>query len=286
MTIADTLEGFLALSVTLKKSHGSEQYAIATEELPLWENTQITALFALTTDLGPITNYLEKRLLVCDTKISVAQLTDQDWLASSQQSFTPFLVGENLWVCPTQCEKPKESERTIFIDAGPAFGSGRHETTQLCLDWLSRANLSTCRVLDFGAGSGILAIASLICGAEYAHGIDIDSQAVNLSLENAKLNGVSARFSASQEDVTEHEYDVVIANILANVILDYCSHLVSRTRRGGHLLLTGILSHQAARIERAFNPEISFERFQLNEWVLLVGKRKRCTRQTHLVKNN
>lgn len=272
--VSGVLETFLAQAVTSENAGRDEYYEVAFPGTPDWQKVKLTALFDQGIDPQPIINFVQQHFDSAaggEIPVTVARLQDQDWERVWLESFQPLEVGENLWVCPSWCEPVDAQARNIILDPGLAFGTGTHATTNLCLQWLARQQLDCAKVLDYGAGSGILAIASLLCGAAHADAVDIDPMAIQASLENAQRNGVANKLDAYlPTQVPQRKYDLVIANILADVIVELRDTLLLHLDSEGTLLLTGILSTQATRVRQAFS-EIEFEQFDQDSWCMLIG---------------
>jgi len=205
--------------------------------------------------------------------VSVAKLVDQDWERVWLSSFKPIEVGTNLWVVPSWCEPSSPNARNIILDPGLAFGTGTHDTTHMCLQWIAEQNLESQTVLDYGSGSGILAIAALLSGATHADAVDIDPLAVDACIENAKRNGVPDKMNSylppDLPTQNQNSYDLVIANILAEVIIELREVLLGNLKPGGTLLLTGILASQAERVMAAFGEQFIFQQHDQGQWCLL-----------------
>jgi ribosomal protein L11 methyltransferase len=175
---------------------------------------------------------------------SVRSVGDADWVRLTQSQFPPVRISERLWIVPTWHEPPDPTAINIRLDPGVAFGTGTHPTTRLCLNWLAQADLANTCVLDYGCGSGILAIAAKKLGARQVDGTDIDAQALDAARRNSALNGADARFVAP-EDLGAARYDVVLANILANPLKVLAPTLIGQLADAGTIVLSGILDRQA-----------------------------------------
>lgn len=268
------LETFLAQAITTENAGEDEFYEIAFPGKPDWRKVRLTALFDQSIDLNPIIGFVNNHFTGQEIPVTVNQLKDQDWERVWLESFEPIKVGKDLWVCPSWCEPTQPNARNIILDPGLAFGTGTHPTTHLCLDWLSRQDLSDKTVLDYGSGSGILAIAALLSNASQATAVDIDPLAVTASLDNAQRNQVAPRLNACLPNQLEKntKFDLVIANILADVIIELAPLLVEHMTNNGQILLTGILESQAEQVKNAFNKQLQFIEFQQEQWVLLVAQ--------------
>ncbi len=201
---------------------------------------------------------------------------DNDWVRLTQAQFTPVQIAENLWIVPSWHQPPNPKAINIKLDPGAAFGTGTHPTTQLCLQWLNSHDLSGKSVLDYGCGSGILAIAALKLGAQSAYGTDIDKLAIEAANYNSRQNAVSASFALPQ-GLPNQKFDVVVANILSNPLKVLAAVLTSRVAENGHLILSGILERQADEMIAVYNthmPELNMSVWKTAEgWVCLAGKR-------------
>ena len=203
----------------------------------------------------------------------VRSAPDEDWVARSREQFGPIQVSATLWIVPTWRSPPEPDAINLVLDPGPAFGTGSHPSTRLCLQWLERSIAGGETVLDYGCGSGILTIAALKLGARHAVGVDIDPDAVRTARANARRNDVAGEFLEGCAPLT-FTADVVIANILANPLKVLAPMLASRCRRGGQIALSGILSDQASEVESCYSPWIAFAPpAEAEGWVCLSGVR-------------
>lgn len=276
-TVCDALQAAGALAVTTQCADDQACYQGQLATLPLWEHLAITGLFPARQKPEPVVGAIGRVLGHHGLpRHRIDYLDDRDWECAWLDSFQPRQVGRRLWVCPTQCEPPRPEAVNILLDPGLAFGTGTHATTGLCLDWLSRNPPVGLDVVDYGCGSGILAIAALKLGASYARGVDIDPQALSVSEDNARHNRVKSRFRALlPNDLPKAQTaDVVIANILANTLIALAPRLSSMMRSGGHLLLSGILKDQGALVKSHYSPSFLFEQHCRDDWLLLAGIRQ------------
>jgi ribosomal protein L11 methyltransferase len=211
----------------------------------LWPVARLTALFASTVDVDAALDRLSAagRVLPPHQRFSVPE---QDWVRATQAQFGPIRIGDRLWIVPSWCEAVDPSAINLALDPGLAFGTGSHPTTRLCLRWLARELRAGDSVLDYGCGSGILAIAAARLGAGRVVGTDIDPQAIKASCANARRNDVAADFVTSDR-VREMgaRFDVVVANILANPLILLAPAIATYVNDGGRILLSGILDAQA-----------------------------------------
>lgn len=264
-----------ALSVTWENAGNDDYFEVAWPREPDWRSVRVTGLFDSDCEPASVTRRINDDLgmrLVPQVKA----LDNQDWERAWLKQFEPREYRGKLWVCPSWVEPPDPAATNIVIDPGLAFGTGDHATTALCLDWIGEAEWSGETVLDYGCGSGILAIACLLKGASRAVGVDVDSRALSASVLNAERNGVAERYEALTpgELPRDMEVDVVVANILSNVLIDISDVLVRATRTGGRLLLTGILEAHADRVRAAFAPAFDLETRVHEGWCLLLGRKR------------
>ena len=205
---------------------------------------------------------------------TITEIAEQDWVRLTQSQFDPIRVSARLWIVPSWHAKPDPAAINIVLDPGLAFGTGSHPTTRLCLDWLDRHVTPGCSVIDYGCGSGILAIAAAKLGAARVRGVDIDEQAVLSSRYNAEHNDVTAEFSNADEASPEPA-DLVLANILSNPLKVLAPLLAGLTVPDGMLVLSGILPPQAADVADAYRPWFDMEPPVVDEgWVRLTGIRR------------
>jgi ribosomal protein L11 methyltransferase len=242
---------------------------------PQWELARITALFNGDADVAAL---LPPALAAAGydaaQAFDVATVADQDWVRTVQADFQPVHVSPRLWVVPTWHVPPDPAAINLIIDPGLAFGTGTHPTTRLCLEWLDHHLQAGWRVLDYGCGSGILAIAAMKLGAAAATAIDIDAAAVLAARENAMQNQTLLQVEGADHAVTA-EYDAVIANILANPLKMLAPLLARATRRGGQIVLSGILEHQADEVMACYREWFDMRLDRRDDgWVLLVGQRR------------
>jgi ribosomal protein L11 methyltransferase len=269
-----------ALAVTFCDAGDAPLLEPAPGETPLWHDTRILALFDESTDLNAVAIGLRAGLgLDAVPRYRVETLTDRDWAQEWRKDFGPMRFGRRLWVCPAESVAPPQAV-VVLLDPGLAFGTGTHATTALCLEWLDGLKLAGRTLLDYGCGSGLLAIAGLKLGCRSATGIDIDPQALTASRDNAERNGVAEKLSLVAHDRDlGGPYDVVVANILAGPLVDLSQSVITRLSSGGELALSGILSSQVDRIQAAYDPWIRFDapayRSQDGQiWARLAGKRR------------
>ncbi len=253
------------------------------DETPLWPDSRIAGLFSTDTDLRALEKELLSSLRLKSLPLHrVDELADRPWEREWMKDFQAMSFGDRLWVSPEAFEVDAEDEPNAVIvrlDPGLAFGTGSHPSTALCLRWLDGLDLAGQRLLDYGCGSGILAIAALRLGARSAVALDSDSQAITATRENARKNGVEDSLFVTQ-DVAEitGAFDIVVSNILAEPLVQNAGDISDRVAPHGLLALSGILVNQAGSVVDAYRDRIDFESPELDEttdqtWVRLVGKR-------------
>lgn len=240
----------------------------------LWDNSIVLALFDVDIDVDAIVATAAETLNLAEPSYVVVNVADQDWVRLTQSQFDPIPISPRLWITPTWHECPDPAAVSIQLDPGLAFGTGSHPTTRLCLQWLDSNLAGGENVLDYGCGSGILAIAALKLGAGETDGVDIDTQAMIASAQNAEQNGVVGQFYLP-DAAPSKTYDLVIANILTNPLKALAPLLAARCRSGGRLVLSGILVEQAHEIIAIYSEWFDFSAPTEHEgWVCLSAVRK------------
>jgi len=277
---AETYEDLMlelgAVSVTFMDAEDQPIFEPDLGTTPLWSQTHLLALFEGDTDATALEQRVQ--LLANGLTYEVERLEDQEWERSWMDNFQPMRFGQRLWIVPSWHEAPEPDAVNLLLDPGLAFGTGTHPTTSLCLQWLDGEPVEGRQVLDFGCGSGILAIAALLLGAERAVGTDIDVQALEASRENADRNGIAAaRFPLYlTADLPTEPADVVVANILAGPLVGLAEQITRLTRIGGRLALSGILAEQAEDVRAAYAGCFELEpTATLDGWVRISGTRRR-----------
>ena len=263
-----------AHAVTFSDAGDGPVFEPAPGETPLWQETKVTGLFSADADLLLLQDDLLQSFgLEALPASHIETLADRAWEREWLKEFRPISFGGRLWVSPHGMQIADEDPIVVWLDPGLAFGTGTHETTALCLEWLAGLDLTGKRVLDVGCGSGILSIAALKLGAASADGIDIDQQAITASRKNAADNDVSARLRLSTDPADfRGDYDLVIANILAGTLIEMAAELSKRTMHGGLLALSGILSGQIDEVSSAFTDWITLDPpVKRNNWARLTG---------------
>lgn len=275
------LEGAGALAVTLDDAGDDPLLEPAPNTLPLWSGVRLTGLFADDPESLDLLQGLADRIGAhCLTPPVVEPLSDRPWERLWLDDFKPARFGGRLWICPRGQPALDPGGVVVALDPGLAFGTGHHPTTALCLEWLDGADLEGRVLLDYGCGSGILAIAALKLGATRAIALDHDPQAIEATRANAEDNGVAARLSTCPPeglDALEERLpaDVVIANILAGPLVELAPTLLRALRPGGALVLSGVLAEQAAAVSAAYADGIHPGPVRSRDgWVLITGVRR------------
>ena len=270
-----------ALAVTLVDAGDDPQLEPPPGAMPLWQGVRLTALFEddaqAREQVAALAEALAPQTL---TPPLIEEVADRAWERVWLDEFAPTRFGERLWVCP-RGQRPLPAEtgpETVILelDPGLAFGTGHHATTALCLEWLDAADLTDKTVLDYGCGSGILAIAALRLGAAQALAVDHDPQALEATRDNAAENGVADRLQVLYPgDLAPMQADVLVANILAGPLVELAPHLTALVAPGGALALSGILRDQAAAVAAAYAGGFDLEPTRIREdWTLIAGRRK------------
>ncbi len=245
-------------------------------ESEVWAVNRLCALFDARVDAEAALASAAARLDEPAPEHSLAAIADADWVRETQAQFAPLRVDDRLWIVPSWREPVDAGAVNVTLDPGVAFGTGSHPTTLLCLRWLAQNVREHASLLDYGCGSGILAIAAAKLGAARVAGVDIDPQAIAASRANAAANGVVATFGLPDE-LRAERYDVVVANILANPLELLAPLLADRVRAGGHVVLSGILEAQADRVAAAYARWFNIAPWGSAEgWIGLAGVR--CAR--------
>jgi ribosomal protein L11 methyltransferase len=274
------LEALDALAVTLADAADDPIYEPPPGATPLWQTTRVTALFDPRTDRAALLAALDGALPGFAAH-RLTELADREWAREWLQHFEPMRFGRRLWVVPTAYAPPEPGAVNLILDPGLAFGTGSHPTTALCLEWLDAHQdaLAGAQVLDYGCGSGILAIAAALLGAGRVAALDIDPQALDATRENAERNGVLARLAIGGPDLlaragTGPRYGVLVANILAHPLCELAPTLMATLPAGAPFALSGILADQAAEVAAAYAPFATIAPpVPRGDWVRLDGLR-------------
>ena len=281
VSVEEVLVRHGARSVTFSDAGDRPVLEPAPGETPLWSSTRITGLFEPGADVAALLADLQASLGLEELPDHhLETLADRDWEREWLRDFRPMRFGDRLWVCPAGSEPDRDDAVIVRLDPGLAFGTGTHATTAMCLEWLDSLDLRGQTLLDYGCGSGILAIASLRLGCAHAHAMDIDPQAVAATCRNAEQNGVRERLTVTGcADEIAGGFDVVVANILAGPLADLAEDVAGHVRPGGRLGLSGILADQAAEVVEAYAPWVDFGEPEIRRqggqsWTRLTGRKR------------
>jgi len=255
--LSDFFSELGAVSVTYSDAEDEPVYEPAIDQTQIWSNTRVTALFELDADPDIVQTLVVNQFVgqpLVQWQIEVIQ--DQVWERAWMEHFQPMQFAGKLWVCPSGQEVHEPGQVCMTLDPGLAFGTGTHPTTALCLEWLAGHDLTDKVMIDYGCGSGILAVASLLLGAKHAHGVDIDPQALTATEYNAEKNQVLDRISYCLPEQFSHQTaDIVVANILAKPLIELAEQIAALVKPGGKLILSGILNEQAESVSAAYRAQ-------------------------------
>ena len=277
--ISDALEALDALSVSVEDADAqtdAEQALFGEPGMPApregWQRSRVVALFAthkLASEAQSLLG-LQDFFAGCQW-LDLIEIEPQDWVRLTQSQFAPVEITPSFWIVPTWHEPPAAARRIIRLDPGLAFGTGTHPTTRMCLRWIAHHDLQGQRVLDYGCGSGILAIGAALHGASPVDAVDIDEAAVTSTELNASANGVE--LVAGLPDKAHGRYQVVLANILATPLKVLAPLLHSHVAEGGHLVLAGILERQAQELQQAYAPYCQLDVADAEDgWILMTAR--------------
>ncbi len=275
--LGDVLSDAGALAVTFLDAKDTPMYEPKPGEVMLWPDTRVVGLFDAQTNIESLINELvQSNKLSADIPWKADPLEDKDWEREWMDNFHPMQFGERLWVCPSWRDVPNPSAVNVMLDPGLAFGTGTHPTTSLCLQWLDSQAIQNKTFVDFGCGSGILGVAALKLGAEKGIGIDIDPQALQASMENARRNDVDSALEVFlPENQPSLQADFVFANILSGPLISLGETITAFCKPGGKLVLSGILAEQVPNIEKAYGKDFELEASKIDgEWARVSGHRK------------
>ncbi|MGE3920492.1 MAG: 50S ribosomal protein L11 methyltransferase [Gammaproteobacteria bacterium] len=272
--LSDLLLTFGAEAVTFIDAHDQPIYEPELGTTPLWEETWISALFTNDESIPSIISFLQNQINET-LNYRIETIDHEDWINRWKEHFTPMCFANRLWICPSHEIIDEPNMAKVILDPGLAFGTGTHPTTALCLEWLAENIIGDEIIIDYGCGSGILAIAALKLGAKKAYAIDIDPQALLACKENANQNQITA----SQLEILKPEEcknlncDILLANILSNPLIALASEFAKLVKPNGNLVLSGILSEQISSIQSAYNSNFNFLTTKQHEnWVISNAK--------------
>ena len=264
-----------ATSVTFVDAHDDPVLEPLPGEFRLWPATRLRALFVEEHDPQQLLKALAAALDIQASEVQLERIADRVWEREWLRDFHAMRFGRRLWICPHHEIVTEPGAVVVRMDPGLAFGTGTHPTTALCLEWLDRHIVDGQRVIDFGCGSGVLAIAAVKLGAAEAHCFDIDPQALTATRENAAANGVESRVSVYEAgDALPQDVDVLLANILSAPLCQLAPAFGALVRSGGSIVLAGLLDHEAADVTQAYGAWFDMHSFEVREgWAGLAGQR-------------
>jgi ribosomal protein L11 methyltransferase len=276
--LAELLSDLDALAVSLDDAEDQPLYEPQPGTTPLWASTRVTGLFPGTETTAPLLAELRRRLAPAALPVpAVAVLEDQEWVRLYQDAFEPACFGGRLWVVPSWAQAPpmQAGQVGMVLDPGVAFGTGSHPTTAMCLAWLAAEDIRERDVVDYGCGSGILAMAAATLGARRVWAVDNDCQALEATRRNAAANDIGHRVEAHlPEDLPPLTADLLVSNILAKPLSSLAQTLSKLLAPGGRLALAGILTEQSPALIARFAPWCALHTVEQREgWVLLAGTR-------------
>jgi ribosomal protein L11 methyltransferase len=278
--LSEALEALDALSVSVEDADAEtehEQALFGEPGMPPpkdgWQRSKMVALFAKEEEARQAAVLLAAQDFFEDCKVlAIAAVPDQDWVRLTQSQFAPVDITPDFWIVPTWHEPPAQAKEIIRLDPGLAFGTGTHPTTRMCLRWIATHSVKAQRVLDYGCGSGILAIGAAKFGASQIDAVDIDEAAVTATELNAQANQVS--LNAGLPELAQGTYQTVLANILATPLKVLAPLLCSHVAAGGHLVLAGILERQEEELIQAYAPHIQLSVADREDgWILMTAQR-------------
>ena len=265
------------LSTSIQNHTDHEIFESDIKEHPLWEQCSLKILFPFETNMNAIIGMVEE-IIPSDTSYQVSHLNDKDWINSWKQDLNPLIFNNRLMVHSSAIKTPMSNLPNIVIDPGLAFGTGYHPTTNLCLNWLAMNEIKNKVVVDYGCGSGILAIAALKLGAKKVIAIDNDPSALEVTIQNAKQNKVneSKLYIHSHDAVPIHlDADILTANILARPLIELSNHFCQILNTDGVICLSGILTNQENDIHKTYSKEFTFvDISEKDGWLSIIGQKK------------
>lgn len=277
--LSDALDALDALSVSVEDADAqtdAEQALFGEPGMPPpkegWQRSRILALYAAKEAADEAAQLLQAQDFFEGCKLlGIAPVPDQDWVRLTQSQFAPVEITPEFWIVPTWHEPPAQARQVIRLDPGLAFGTGTHPTTRMCLRWIAGHGVAGQRVLDYGCGSGILAIGAALHGGADIDAVDIDEAAVSSTIANAEANHVT--LNAGLPDKALGQYQTVLANILATPLKMLAPLLCAHVAPGGSLVLAGILERQEAELKQAYAPHCRLEVADTEDgWILMTAK--------------
>lgn len=277
-----------ALSISLDDAGDQPLFEPLPGESPLWDDVIITALFEDNINLEDISQDIAQQITA--TRVWQSHIDDKDWEREWMKHYQPIECANNLWIVPKWLTPPNPTATNILMDPGLAFGTGYHATTRLCIDWLTEQDLTDKVVIDYGCGSGILAIVALKLGAKVVYAVDIDPQAILATNQNAERNGVANALHAFlpqdfETFLTQNplQADMITANILAKPLIQFAPYFASLLKTDGQIVLAGLIENQVDDVKNAYQPffdmdnDFTFSNHEERHWHRLSGKKSITT---------
>jgi len=273
----DLLETVGAAAVLMEDSADQPLLEPPPGATPLWDATRVVGVFTVDSEMDAVVEFLEQETGQPLPPHRIEVLEDKDWERAWMDNYHPMRFGERLWVVPSWTTPPEPTAINLLLDPGLAFGTGTHATTALCMEWLDGLDLKGKTIIDYGCGSGILAVAALLLGASEAWCVDIDPQALTSTQENARRNGVQDRVRVfTPEELPAVTADVIVANILAGPLGQLAPTLAALCRPGGLIALSGIIQPQVEELRHIYGNWFDMNGLAIKEedWCRLSGQRR------------
>lgn len=274
--LSDALEETGALSITLTDQYDDPILEPAPGAAPLWPHVVLHALYAEEEEAFDAMAFVLQKYT--NLNCTIHEVPEEDWERTCLDQFKPQQFGRNLWVCPSWLTPPDPNAVNLILDPGLAFGTGNHSTTSLCLTWLEQADLNHQKLIDYGCGSGILALAALKLGAEHVHAVDIDEQALLATKNNAIDNEILAtQLTVSMPETLTTPVDIIIANILLAPLLELKHRFLELLKDKGTLVVSGILAEQAPGLIEAYRDHFIHRTTNIDQdWALIEFEAGKC----------
>ena len=274
--LSDLLSQAGAAAVTMQDAHDDPIFEPPPGSTPLWKELLLTGLFEADADIDKVLHFIEAKYGDCPNH-TLNPLEDKDWTRAWMDNFKPMQFGEKVWICPSWHTPPDPKAINIMLDPGMAFGTGTHPTTSLCLKWLDKHFSQPVDVIDYGCGSGILAIAANLLGSEHVYAVDLDPQALIATQANAEKNHVLDKIETLSVNEFNKQYKslecpLLLANILAGPLIELSEMLASHVVPGGKIVLSGILAEQAEKVSQTYQQWFKIDDItQEEDWIRITG---------------
>ena len=285
--LEELLESLGAAAIVLQDAGNQPLLEPPPGATPLWDHLWLQGIFTVDSDAESLLEFLDQHYAKLIIQRQIELLEDKDWERAWMDHYHPMRFGHRLWVVPSWTPPPQPEAVNLLLDPGLAFGTGTHATTALCLEWLDSLDLHHKTVMDYGCGSGILAIAALLLGADTAYAVDNDPQALTATLDNAQRNQVDERLRVLAPAEIPVDFlatvDVVVANILARPLIALAPRLLACLRPGGAIALSGLIGSQCEEVQATYAPYVDFSAVAVRDedWCRLNGTRNNRTLATH-----